>query len=56
LGDMDFLAKQVFPDTAEGAYLREHWSARVAPLYAVAAAGEVTVTGTAGRPIPAGVV
>jgi uncharacterized phage protein gp47/JayE len=56
LGDLDFLAKQIFPDTAGGEYLREHWSNKTAPLYAVAAAGEVTVTGTAGRSIPSGVV
>jgi uncharacterized phage protein gp47/JayE len=56
LGDLDFLAQQIFPDTAEGAYLREHWSDKAAPLYAVAASGEVTVTGTAGKAIPAGVV
>ena len=56
LGDLDFLAKQIFPDTAEGGYLREHWSNRVTPLYAITASGEITVTGTAGRPVPAGIV
>jgi len=56
LGDLDFLAKQIFPDTAEGEYLREHWSTRITPLYAVAATGEVTMTGTADKPIPSGVV
>ena len=56
LGDLDFLAKQIFPDTAEGEYLREHWSSRVAPLYAIAASGEATMSGTAGKPIPSGVV
>jgi uncharacterized phage protein gp47/JayE len=56
LGDMDFLSKQLFPDTAEGAYLREHWSGKVTPLYAIAASGEVTITGTAGRPVPSGIV
>jgi uncharacterized phage protein gp47/JayE len=56
LGDLDFLSKQLFPDTAEGQYLREHWSNKTTPLYAVAAFGEATVTGIAGRPIPAGVV
>jgi uncharacterized phage protein gp47/JayE len=56
LGDLDFLSKQIFPDTAEGEYLREHWSDRVAPLYAITASGEVTMTGTANKPIPAGIV
>lgn len=56
LGDLDFLAKQIFPDTAEGAYLREHWSGKVAPLYAVTAFGEATITGSANKPLPAGVV
>jgi uncharacterized phage protein gp47/JayE len=56
LGDLDFLSKQIFPDTAEGEYLREHWSGKTAPLYAVAASGEATATGKAGRTIPSGVV
>ena len=56
LGDLDFLSKQIFPDTAEGEYLREHWSSKIAPLYAVTASGEVTMTGTANKPIPSGVV
>ncbi|MDR0387281.1 MAG: baseplate J/gp47 family protein [Treponema sp.] len=56
LGDLDFLSKQIFPDTAEGEYLREHWSSKVAPLYAITASGEATATGAANRPIPAGVV
>jgi uncharacterized phage protein gp47/JayE len=56
LGDLDFLSKQIFPDTAEGEYLREHWSSTTVPLYAITASGEVTVTGTANRPIPSGVV
>jgi uncharacterized phage protein gp47/JayE len=56
LGDLDFLSKQIFPDTAEGEYLREYWSSKVAPLYAVPASGEATATGTANRPIPAGIL
>jgi uncharacterized phage protein gp47/JayE len=56
LGDIEFLSRQLFPDTAEGAFLREHWSSRVTPLYATGAAGEIIVTGTAGKTIPAGVV
>jgi uncharacterized phage protein gp47/JayE len=56
LGDLDFLAKQIFPDTAEGVYLREHWSSKTVPLYAVTAFGEITVTGAAGNAIPSGIV
>jgi uncharacterized phage protein gp47/JayE len=56
LGDLDFLAKQIFPDTAEGEYLREHWSGRVTPLYATGASGEVLISGIPGRPVPAGLV
>ena len=56
LGDLDFLSKQIFPDTAEGEYLREHWSNKLPPLYAITAFGEVTMTGTANKPIPSGVV
>jgi uncharacterized phage protein gp47/JayE len=55
-GDLDFLAKQIFPDTAEGRYLREHWSNKTAPLYATTSSGEITVTGMANKTIPAGVV
>jgi uncharacterized phage protein gp47/JayE len=56
LGDLDFLAKQIFPDTAEGEYLREHWSSKTPPLYAIAASGEVTITGIPHKPVPLGVV
>lgn len=56
LGDLDFLALQLFPDTAEGAYLREHWSSRVTPLYAIAANGPVLVTGLPHKPVPSGLV
>ena len=56
LGDLDFLAKQIFPDTAEGEYLREHWSSRTPPLYATSAAGEVLISGIPDRPVPAGIV
>jgi uncharacterized phage protein gp47/JayE len=55
-GDLVFLSKQLFPDTAEGEYLRAHWSSRVPPLYAVAATGKVEVSGIAGIAVPAGVV
>jgi uncharacterized phage protein gp47/JayE len=56
LGDLDFLARQLFPDTATGEYLREHWAARVPPQYATAAFGKVMVTGTPNRAVPAGLV
>jgi len=56
LGDLDFLARQLFPDTAEGSYLRAHWSARVPPLYASTACGVVEITGLPGRSVPAGVL
>lgn len=56
LGDLDFLALQLFPDTAEGDYLREHWSMRVTPLYAIAANGRALVTGLPNKPIPSGLV
>jgi uncharacterized phage protein gp47/JayE len=56
LGDLDFLALQLFPDTAEGEYLRQHWSSRVTPLYAIASRGMVLVTGIPNKPIPSGLV
>jgi hypothetical protein len=55
LGDLDFLARQLFPDTATGAYLREHWSSRTPPLYAVPAAGDVALSGLPNKAIPAGI-
>lgn len=56
LGDLSFLADQIFPDTATGDYLRAHWSDRVPPLYASSATGSVIQTGVAGSAIPAGLV
>jgi uncharacterized phage protein gp47/JayE len=56
LGDLDFLALQLFPDTAEGDYLRQHWASRVTPLYAIAASGEALLTGIPNKPVPAGLV
>jgi uncharacterized phage protein gp47/JayE len=56
LGDLGFLADQIFPDTATGEYLRLHWSDRVPPLYAVAAAGTIAIPGVPGAPVPAGLV
>jgi hypothetical protein len=56
LGDLGFLADQIFPDTATGEYLRLHWSDRVPPLYATAAAGMVQIPGVPGAAVPAGLV
>ena len=56
LGDLDFLALQLFPDTAHGDYLRQHWSSRVTPLYAIAAGGLALLTGIPNKPVPAGLV
>lgn len=56
LGDLSFLSKQIFPDTASGEYLRAHWSDRVPPLYASTATGKVIQTGAAGTSIPKGFV
>ncbi|GHV20775.1 Mu-like prophage FluMu protein gp47 [Spirochaetia bacterium] len=55
-GDLDFFSRQLFPDTAQGDYLRLHWSSRVPPLYAQAARGYVEVSGTPNTPLPAGTV
>jgi hypothetical protein len=56
LGDLGFLADQIFPDTATGEYLRLHWSDRVPPLYAVAAAGAIAIPGVSNAAVPAGLV
>lgn len=56
LGDIEFLSKQIFPDTAEGVYLRSHWADRVPPLYAQCASGYITITGIAGVRVPSGCV
>jgi len=56
LGDLDFLARQLFPDTAEGAYLRTHWADKVTPLYAAPARGNVIFTGTPGKSVPSGIL
>jgi len=55
-GNLDFLSKQIFPDTAESEYLRAHWSDRVPPLPASFATGEAVFTGNDGSPIPAGLL
>ena len=55
-GDLVFLSKQLFPDTAEGEYLRTHWSLFIPPLYAVAAIGKTEVHGIIKKPVPAGTV
>jgi uncharacterized phage protein gp47/JayE len=56
LGDLGFLADQIFPDTASGEYLRAHWSDRVPPLYATAAAGTIRLSGVPLAAVPAGLV
>jgi uncharacterized phage protein gp47/JayE len=56
LGDLDFLANQIFPDTATGEYLRLHWSDRVVPLYALAAIGAIQIPGTPNAAVPSGLI
>ena len=56
LGDLSFLADQLFPDTATGDYLRMHWSDRVPPLYAVSVVGRAEVKGVPGTAVPSGLV
>jgi uncharacterized phage protein gp47/JayE len=56
LGDLGFLADQIFPDTATGEYLRLHWSDRVPPLYAIAATGTIQIPGAPNAAVPAGLV
>lgn len=55
-GDLHFLSKQIFPDTAEAEFLRAHWSDRVTPQYALQARGMVKFKGNSGVPIPSGLV
>lgn len=55
-GDLGFLSKQIFPDTAENEFLRAHWSDRVPPNYAVAAIGPAVFVGSNGAPIPEGLL
>lgn len=55
-GDLVFLARQIFPDTAEGAYLRAHWSDRVPPLNGNRAIGTVEFSGPDGATLPAGLL
>ena len=54
-GHLDFLAKQLMPDTAEAAYL-ERWAGvwGVRRKVAATATGQVTLHGTAGHTVPAG--
>ncbi|MDR2942777.1 MAG: baseplate J/gp47 family protein [Treponema sp.] len=56
LGDLDFFSHQLFPDTATGAYLREHWSIHTPPLHAIAANGNVIISGLPNKPVPVGIV
>jgi len=55
-GDLSFISRQLFPDTAESEFLRAHWSDRVPPNYAVAAIGSVVFTGTNGASVPEGLL
>jgi uncharacterized phage protein gp47/JayE len=55
-GDLAFLAEQIFPDTATGAYLRAHWSDRVPPKTASTAVGYARFPGTTGEKVPAGML
>ena len=56
LGDLSFLSRQIFPDSASGEYLRAHWSDRVPPLYASAATGKVIQTGVQNAVVPKGLI
>jgi uncharacterized phage protein gp47/JayE len=56
LGDLDFLAEQLFPDTASGDYLRQHWSDRVPPLNPTPAVGLIRISGVSNAAVPAGLV
>lgn len=56
MGDLSFLADQLFPDTAEGKYLRLHWSDKVPPLYATTAVGTVRQGGVQGSTVPLGLI
>lgn len=56
LGDIEFLKKQIFPDTAEKEYLRAHWADIVPPLYPETASGTLIVKGVAGVSLPAGCI
>jgi uncharacterized phage protein gp47/JayE len=54
-GHLDWLARQILPDTADAEYLArwaDIWG--ITRLAAVAATGDVTITGTTGAVIPAG--
>jgi uncharacterized phage protein gp47/JayE len=55
-GNLDFLSKQIFPDSPEGEYLRAHWSDRVPPLAPSFAVGPAVFSGNDGSPIPAGLL
>lgn len=56
-GHLEWIARQVLPDTADIEFLERHasiWGVRRKP--AAAAAGNVTITGTTGAVLPAGTV
>lgn len=54
--NLEFLAQQMFPSTADREYLREHWRDRVAPLAASFAAGYAELSGLDGTVVPAGLL
>ncbi|WP_020613096.1 baseplate J/gp47 family protein [Sediminispirochaeta bajacaliforniensis] len=55
-GNLVYLARQIFPDTASSDNLRAHWSDRVPILTAQRASGMVQFSGSVGRSIPAGIL
>lgn len=56
-GHLEFLSRQLFPDTAEAEFLRRYGDLfGIAPTPATYATGDLTITGTNGSVIPAGTV
>lgn len=54
--NLEFLARQIFPSSADTEYLREFWRDRVAPLEASYASGEIELSGLKGTVVPAGLL
>ncbi len=52
--NIETLLREIFPDTASGEILREHWRDRVPPLDPTYAVGEVVFSGVDGTAIPSG--
>jgi len=55
-GDLQFLGRQIFPDTAERRFLRAHWSDRVKPKNASPSVGFAVFTGAIGLSVPSGLI